>query len=1045
MLNGFIKLSLKNRYLVIGLIVFAIVYGLICLQKLSVDVFPDLTKPTITVITEVPGRAPEEVETLVTVPLEFNLLGLPQMQRVRSTSGIGISVIYLEFDWDTDIYWARQLVAERLAQVKETLPKDVSPMMGPVSSIMGQIQQIAMHSPQNTVSPMELRTYAEWVVRPRLLKTAGVAQVLVLGGELKQYQILLSADKLNQYQISLEDIDHNLNKISKNTSGGFIEAREQEFMVRNIGALYDVEDIENTVIAQHFGNPIFIKDIAEVKISPQVKRGDASFMAKPSVILVIQKQPGASTIHITDSIEQTVKDLKNVLPEDLSIATDVFRQSEFIVKSIEGVIGKLQLGTVLVFAVLLIFMAHLRMSLITLMAIPLSFFITFMVFRIMGLSINTMTLGGLAIAIGELVDDSIVDVENIYRRLKENAKLASPQSFLRVIYEASAEVRNSIVLSTIIVALVFLPLFQLQGLEGSLFSPLAVAYLSALFASLLISLTVTPVLSSFLLRSTETPKKQQHQDTPLVKRLKAWDEKILKKIIHHPKIILGVCGGLFISSVSLLFFIGSDFLPKFNEGTAMVSLISAPGTSLTQSSEVGRLAEQRILQVPEVRSVSRRTGRSERDEHAMGVNVSELDVDFKKEASALSRDQALQSIREVLGDIPNVVVNVGQPIAHLMDHALSGVSAQIAIKIFGEDLDVLRLKASELKELIADTPGLVDLSIEQQALVPQLKIHVLQEEAAKYNLSSGEVTALLEPALNGVSVGTIIEDQKFFDLIYRFSDDFRGSQEGIEKTQLKLMPNGQRVLVEDVADVYQTQGPNEIHREDGLRRIVISANVHDKDLGSVVSEIQQRIDSKLELPEDYFVTYGGQFVSQAQAQKKLLGFGVLALLGAAFVLWVHFQSSVLVLQIMLTLPLAFIGGIWALFLSGQSLTVASLIGFITLIGIASRNAIMMVSHYLHLMKHEGEDFNLPMVIRGSLERLTPVLMTASVTSLALVPIVFSAGKPGSEILQPVAIVVVGGLISSTLLDILVTPTLFWSFGKTAALKSISADKAKDDL
>lgn len=1040
MLDHIIKLSLKNRFLILAFLFFIFVTGALSLNQLSVDVFPDLTKPTVTLVTEAQGRAPEEVEALVTIPLEFGLAGLPQMQRIRSTSGIGISVIYLEFEWGTDIYLARQGVTERLALLRESLPQDVVPVMGPVSSIMGQIQQIAVHSPSQSVSAMDLRSYAEWVLRPALLRVPGVAQVLSLGGELKQYQILISSERLNHYQINLEDLDHNLSKISRNTSGGFIEVGDQEFLVRNMGAVSDVEGIKNTIIGQHLGRPVYVKDIAEVKVAGQLKRGDASYMARPSVVLVIQKQPGANTVQISKDIDRLTEELKAALSEDIVIETEVFRQADFIEKSIAGVTSKLKSGVVLVFIVLLVFLANLRMSVITLMAIPLSFFMTFIVFKLWGLTINTMTLGGLAIAIGELVDDSIVDVENIFRRLKENARLQSPKSYLRVIYEASAEVRNSIVMATLIVTLMFMPLFQLDGLEGRLFTPLAISYLTALFSSLLISLTVTPVLCSFLLKNVTTEK----PDTLLVRILKQVDSQILSHLLGYPKIIISIVGGIFIVSLGVFLNFGSDFLPQFNEGTAMVSVVAPPGTSLSRSNELGAWAETEILKIESVQSVSRRTGRSERDEHAMGVHVSEIDVTFKKD-SQKDREQVLTDIREALEAIPDVSINVGQPIAHLMDHALSGVSAQVAIKIFGEDLDLLRLKAAELKEIIEDVKGLVDLSVEQQALIPQLKVYVLPEEAARYHLSAGEVTDLLEPAFNSATVGTLLEGQRFYDLIYRFDDESKAHQKGIEQTRIKTMPNGRTVLVSDVADVYQTQGPNEIQREDSQRRIVISANVAQRDLGTTVQEIQRFVSQNLELPEGYFVTYGGQFTAQQNAQKKILLFGALVLLGALALLWVHFQSLTLVLQIMVTIPFAFIGGVWALYLAQESLTVASLIGFITLSGIAARNTILMISHYLHLLEHEGEEFTASMIIRGSLERLVPVLMTASVTTLALLPIAFSAAQPGSEVLYPVALVIVGGLISSTILDVLVTPVLFFNYARQAAFQSLQKKARQVDL
>ncbi len=1040
MLNALIRLSLENRLVVVASACFVLVFGAVSLSRLPIDVFPELTRPTVTVMTEAHGRAPEEVETLITIPLEYSLTGLPGLERIRSTSGIGLSVIYLEFSWDSDLYTARQLVGERMNLVRSELPEDTIPFMAPVSSLMGQIQQIAISTENNEVSPTKLRTLAEWTIRPRLMMIPGVTQVLAIGGGLKQYQIMISAEKLNQYQLDLEEIDHSLGKISRNTSGGFFNEGKNEILVRNMGAVSSVEDIEETVVGLHFGQPVLVKDIAEVKEGDRVKRGDGSYMGKPAVVMVIQKQPGGNTIDITERVESVIADMKPDFPKGIVVNTNVFKQSNFIEASIQGVLSKLKLGTVLVFLVLLIFLANLRMSVITLSAIPLSFFISFITFKWFGLSVNTMTLGGLAIAIGELVDDSIVDVENIHRRLKENASKADPQPMIKVIFDASSEVRNSIVLATFIIALVFLPLFQLSGLEGRLFTPLALAYLIALFSSLLVSLTLTPVLSSLLLTKKAQTQKGK-SDSFLVSNLKKWDRSLLTKVLPRPKPVIVATLMLFVGAVIAATSIGSDFLPKFNEGTAMIAIFSPPGINLDESNRVGGLAEEKILEVAEVKSVSRRTGRSERDEHAMGVNVSEIDVDFHENVER-SREAILNDIRSKLAEIPRIGINVGQPISHLMDHTLSGVSAQIAIKIFGQDLDVLRLKAAELKEIIAGTKGLVDLQVEQQGLVPQLKVYTLRKELAQKNMSSGETTALLESALNGHIVGTVIEGQKYFDLFYRFDEKSRTSQEGINKTILKTMPDGQKVQVQDVADVYKTQGPNEIGRENGLRRIVISGNVSGNDLKSTVNAIKQRVNKKLELPSNYFVTYGGQFQAQESASQKIFLFGFLALIGIALILMAHFQSLVITLQVMLTVPFAFIGGILALYLSGEPFTVASLVGFVTLCGISTRNGIMMISHYLHLMKYEGESFTSEMVIRGSLERLTPVLMTASVASLALLPIALSKGVPGSEILHPVALVIVGGLISSTLLDILVTPTVFYNFARKSAETSIQSKKEK---
>ena len=1035
MLNFIIRSALRHRLLVLALAAAVIVFGFVTLKRIPIDVFPDLTKPTVTIMTEGHGRAPEEIETLITLPIENAVNGIPGLERVRSTSGIGLSVVYLEFAWDSNLYLSRQLVAEKLQLARERMPKDVQPVMAPIASLMGQIQQIALSTTDESISPIDLRTLAEWTIRPRLLSIPGVAQVISIGGGLKQYQIQISADKLNQKMITIEQVDSALAKISQNTTGGFIDVGLQEVLVRNIGAVTSLNDIQNTVVGLHFGQPVRVSDIAEVKVGARTKRGDGSYMGKPAVVMVIQKQPGADTVAITRAVDEAVAQLKPSLPKSLIINTDVFKQSNFIEAAITGIIGKLKFGTVFVFFVLLVFLANLRLSLITLTAIPLSFFVTFIVFRYFGLTVNTMTLGGLAIAIGELVDDSIVDVENIFRRLRENKLTQNPKPVLRVVYEASSEVRNSIVLATIIIGLVFLPLFNLTGLEERLFTPLAVAYLSALLASLIVSLTVTPVLASYLLgRSFTSGSKHGVEDTRLVNWLKRLDRSLLERVLQRPKLVIGTAAGLMLIALSLIPFMGRDFLPAFNEGSAMVAIFTSPGTSLTESNRLGLEAEMKILEVPEVKSVSRRTGRAEQDEHAMGVNVSEIDVDFKS-GSKRSRQAVLDDIRNRVSSIAGVTINVGQPISHLIDHMISGVSAQIAIKVFGTDLSVLRTKAAEINAALQDVKGLVDLRVEQQGLIPQLKIHVMRDQAAKYGISAGEISELAESAFNGHTVAQVLEEQKFFDLYYRFDDQSRLSPEKMSNTIIKTMPTGQRVRLQDVADIYEAEGPNEISRENGQRRIIVSANTSGRDLGSVIEEIQTKISSSVEFPEGYYVVYGGQFQAQQEATRRILLFGFIAIAAIALLLFMNFGSKMIVLQIMLTIPFAFIGGIMLLFLTDRNITVASLVGFITLCGIASRNGIMMISHYLHLMKYEGEDFTKEMVIRGSLERLVPVLMTASVAALALLPIVFAKGQPGSEILHPVAVVIVGGLISSTLLDIIVTPTVFFNFAKKASIKS----------
>lgn len=1004
-----------------------VVYGSMTARELTIDVFPDITKPTVTIMTESHGMAPEEVETRVTLPIESYLNGLPGVDRIRSQSGIGLSVIYVEFGWKTEIYRNRQLVQEKLNLSREKLPKDITPIMGPVGSLMGQIQQIAVTTESNEISPMELRSLAEWTLRPRLMTIPGVSQVISIGGGLKQYQILVSAEKLNRYQLTIEQVDKELAQISQNTTGGFLEKEGQELLVRNIGVVDGLDEIRKTLVGLHFGRPVLVSDIAEVVVAARLKRGDGSFNGKPSVVMTIQKQPGADTIEITKEVERALDEIQPSLPKGVIVNPDVFKQASFIESSIDGIFGKLKFGSVLVFIVLFIFLANLRMSVITLTAIPVSFLFTAIVFKMFGMTVNTMTLGGLAIAIGELVDDSIVDVENVFRRLRENAASSSPKSMIKVIYEASSEVRNSIVLATVIIALVFFPLFNLSGLEGRLFAPLGIAYLTALTASLIVSLTLTPVLCSFFLRGPVA----EHRDTKFVVALKRLDRKILEWVLPKSNLVLVGSMILFVFAVSLLPFMGRDFLPKFNEGTAMVAVVATPGISLTESNKLGEKAEALMMATPEVKSVSRRTGRAELDEHAAGVNVSEIDVDFHP--TGRPREVVLNEIRNKLkNEIPGVGVNVGQPISHLIDHMLSGVSAAIAIKIFGPDLATLREKAIELQDAIKDVEGLVDLRIESQGLIPQVKIKVLREEAAKFGLSPGEITKLLEAAFNGEALAQVIEETRLYDVFFQFDQSSRASIDSMDNTVLKVMPDGRKVLLKDVADVYETTGPNEINRENSQRRIVISANLSQRDLGSLIAEVQKRVKDKVQFPEGYYVVYGGQFESQQAATRNILIFGLISLLGIAFVLYSHFQSKAIVAQVMATIPLAFIGGIFFLFLTDRSITVASLVGFITLCGVASRNSIMMISHYLHLMKFEGEVFNREMIIRGSQERLVPVMMTAFVASLALLPLVFGKGQPGSEVLRPVAVVIVGGLLSSTFLDIFVTPVLFFKFGKKSA-------------
>lgn len=870
----------------------------------------------------------------------------------------------------------------------------------------------------------------------------GISQVINIGGGLKQFQILISAEKLKAKQLTLDEVEASLSVLSKNSTGGFVDLNGKEYLIRNIGQVKSVEEIKNSVVGTNLGIPVLVKDIAQVKIGAQTKRGDGSVNGKPAVIMSVQKQPGANTIDLTQELDLALDELQKGLPADVVLKKDLFKQANFIVNAIKNVEEALRDGAILVAIVLFLFLVNLRTTAITLTAIPLSFVVTAVVFKFFGLSINTMTLGGLAVAIGELVDDAIVDVENVFRRLKENAKLSQPKPLLKVIYEASSEVRNSIVLATIIVVLVFVPLFFLGGIEGRLFIPLGIAYIVSLLASLVVSLTVTPALCSFLLAQKDFLTHEE-SDGWLVRFLKRTDRYLLERALNHPWLVVSVSLILFLSSLALLPFMGKEFLPKFNEGTATVNVVLQPGVSLDESNKVGTESEKLILSVPEVKSVARRTGRAELDEHAEGVHYTEIDVDFNEGGRA--RPLVLNDIREKLSSL-GVFFNVGQPISHRLDHLLSGVRAQIAVKVFGNALASLRSSAAEIYQQLQSIEGISDLQIEQQVLIPQVKIQILRDEVSRLGINAGELVESLEKALNGEVVGQVIDNQKFFSIFMRFDDESRADLDLMKRAVVKIMPDARRIHLEAVADVYEAEGPNIINRENMQRRIVVSANTAGRDLDSVVRDIRDKLDRNVKIPDGFHYTLGGQFESQQSASRLILLLGVLSLLGIFIVLYSHFKSFFISFQIMLNVPMAFIGGIVALSLADRILSVASLVAFITLCGIASRNGIMMISHYLHLLEFEGEKFSKEMVIRGSIERLVPVLMTALTAGLALIPLVLSAGAPGKEILHPVAVVIFGGLVSSTLLDMVVTPAVFFRFGKNSALRYVSLKTTrKDDL
>ncbi len=1032
MFDKIIRLALLHRVATLVIASVVTIYGIWTLVVLPVDVFPNLNRPTVTIMTEAGGLAPEEVETLVTLPIEVAVNGTPGLERLRSSSGVGLSVIYMEFAWGTDIYRNRQLVAEKLSLVQESLPEGLRPTMGPISSIMGNIMVVGLTSENLNISPVQLRTLADWTLRPRLLSISGIAQVIPIGGGVEQYQILLSSEELRRRNLDLESVESRLSVISQNTTGGFIDLGQQEYLIRNIGRVFSIEDLKTSVIGLFQGRPVQLQEVAKVVTAPKIKRGDGSVNASPSVILSITKQPGTSTIDLTHQVESALSDLQKQLPVGVKIHSQLFRQADFIEHAVENVKEALRDGAILVTIILFMFLLNMRTTFISLSALPISFAITALVFKFFDLEINTMTLGGLAIAVGLLVDDAIVDVENVFRRLNENSKKSEPEPMLKVVFDASREVRNSIVFATIIIVLVFLPLFSMGGLEGRFFTPLGISFIVSLAASLLVSLTVTPVLCSYLLGKNAG---EEHHESKFVKKLKEWDLRVLEKVLQRPKLVILPSLALFLVTLCALPFFSKEFLPKFNEGTAMISVILPPGVSLAYSNEVGQQAEKLILQTPEVKSVSRRTGRAELDEHAEGVNVSEIDIDFKTEGRR--REIVLEEIRERLtSNIKNAGINVGQPISHRLDHLLSGVNAQIVIKIFGTDLNQLRILAWQVYRAMQKVDGVVDLQVEPQVEIPQLKVHMLREDALKYGITVGEISNQLEHVLQGSVKAQVIEGQRIIDVFSRFDDQSRGDVEKIKNIIVKTMPDATKVSLSNIADIFQSEGPNMINRQDMQRRIVVMANASGRGMDKIVNEIKKNVSDSVSLPEGYYITYGGQFESQQKAARLMLILGSLSLIAVFFLLYSHFKSGFIAVQIMLNIPLALIGSILAILMSDRTISIASMVAFVTLCGIASRNGIMMISHYLHLMAYEGEKFSKEMVVRGSLERLVPVLMTALAAILGLIPLVLSRGAPGKEILHPVAVVIVGGLFSSTILDMWVTPAVFYRYGRASAEKYV---------
>jgi heavy-metal exporter, HME family len=1038
MFTWLLDFSLKNRMIVILLSAISMVYGAYTLSKMPVDVFPDLNKPTVTIMTEAGGMASEEVEQLITFPLETAMNGLPGVEAIRSVSSAGLSFIYVTFDWSVDIYRARQMVSERLSSMDGAIPDGIVSRMGPISSIMGEIMQIAIPIDESKISSMQVREYADWVLRPRLMAIPGVAQVIPIGGQVRQFQVQPNTRRMAELGLSILQIEDALRGYSANTSGGFLESNNREYLIRHIGRTSSLEDLKNIAVSNRNGQTILLRQVADITFAPAVKRGDAGYEGGPAVILGVQKQPSADTVALTKKIESAIAELKQGLPTGMEAPKVTFRQASFIDASISTLEGKLIGASIFVAVVLYFFLGTIRPVLISLTAIPVSILLTALVFKYFGLSINTMTLGGLAIAIGGLVDDAVVDVENIIRRLRVNLDKASLDQLspLAIVRAASLEVRTGIIYATAIIVLVFIPLFALPGIEGRLFVPLGIAFIVSTLASLLVSVTITPVLCFYLLPSMQSLR---DHDTKIVTWLKSHYEVQLSRLLAAPKKPLMYAFASVIVAAASVPFMASSFLPPFNEGTLLIGLRLNPGVSLSESAGVASQAEKLVRQVPEVTYVGRRSGRAELDEHAEGVHVSELDVGLKP-AGDLDRSMAeIQAdIRSRLVNLPAAIA-IGQPISHRIDHMLSGVRSQIAIKIFGDDLDVLRSQADLLRSKLAGIEGLVDLEIEKQVLAPQIKVRIDYDKAAQYGVSTSQIMATLQGMVEGERLSQIIEGNRRFALVIKLPDSAR-NLEGLADILIDT-PNG-KIPLSKIASIEDGDGPNQISRDGGKRRIVLSANASKRALSDIVADIRAVISNQT-LPEGYFITLDGQFKAQEEASKVigLLSIGSFLLMFA--VLNNRYKSMRLSLMIMSNIPLAMVGAVIGLWISGQPLSIAALIGFITLAGISVRNGILKISHYLNLMQSEGESFSLAMIIRGSIERLSPVLMTALVTAFALAPLLFEAERPGTEILHPVAVVIFSGLISSTLLDTFLTPVMFWLYGKKASEIALSNMKSNE--
>jgi CzcA family heavy metal efflux pump len=1049
MLNKLIQFSLSHRPLILALALVVFILGIKTASELPVEVLPDLTKPTVTILTESAGFSPEEVETLVTIPLENALMGVTGVTRLRSVNDISLSLIFIEFDWGTDIYQARQFVQERLTGASEGLPAGVNPYMTPVASLMGNILLVGLVDPSGKTEPRDLRTLADWTVSRRLQSIPGVAEVLSMGGGVKQLQVQPNPEKMLAMGIRYEDLHEAAANAVSNSTGGFLTESSQEIMVRNLAMTTDLEAIGNTVVTLVNDRPVRIKDVATVVWDVEPMRGDAGMGTKllgdhnakgyPGVILSITKSPGFDTLTLTADVEDALETLKASMPEGVELVT-LYRQSDFIELAVGNLEEALRDGAIMVAVILFLFLLNIRITLITLTAIPLSLGMTVLVFGFFDLSVNSMTLGGLAVAIGMVVDDAIVDVENVFRRLRENALLAEPRDKLEVIAKASAEVRSSILYATVLIILVFLPLMALSGVEGRLFTPIAVATIVSMAASFLVSLTVIPVLSSYLLK----PKPDSQHADGLVERgfKKVFNATWLNLSLSQPFLILFATVALVVLAGVSFSKMGGNFLPPFQEPTVLVAMTTAPGTSLKQTRELADTAQDLLLEISEIETVGYRLGRAERGDHVVPVSTVEFDIEFSREFER-ERAEILQDIRGTMQTIPGTFSALSGPLADRIGHMLSGVSAKVAVKVFGPDLEELRRIGTQIAEIARGIPGMEEARVEQQAPIPQLRIEIDRKRAMAYGVTPGELNAELSTLMGGEAVTEIYEGQKVYDLVVRLPLEWRESTQKLSQLYIDTK-SGQRIPLSYVADIRHATGPNNILRENTVRRFVVSINPTVDDLNAAVESLQQKVSEQVQLPEGYTLSFEGEYEAQAKAKRTILITSAIVLLVISFLLYSYFRNFTFVLLVFTIVPISLVGSIFLTGLTLNNISIATLVGFIAVSGIAARNNIMLISHYLHLMRHEGESFTRKMVERGTQERLIPILMTAISAGLALVPLLLAAGEPGKEILNPIAVVIVGGLVTSTILGLAVTPAIFYTFCRSSAEKSVEIKSAASD-